>query len=222
MTHELTICTKPSTSHVHSKNDYHRTYLMIGLVVSPLVNGGDRAQSLVRESSTCCGATKPMRHNYWACVLEPESCDYWSPSAFESELHNKRSLRAATREQAPFAAAREGPSTAVKTQHGQKVKTWSPQILLSIWGPWVNRTPSLWRKKNGVIRNSCFFCCCFLGLLQHFYLAMTHCWGLMFSHDSGKPSLLSSKNWKLHTQALHKRMNKYTDVNANCFPVQSR
>ena len=148
MTHELTICTKPSTSHVHSKNDYHRTYLMVGLVVSLPVNAGDRAQSLVWEASTCCGATKPMSHNYWARVLEPESWDYWSPSAFESELHNKRGLRAATRGQAPFAAAGEGPSIAVKTQHGQKVKTWSWQIQFSIWGPWVNRTPSLWRKKK--------------------------------------------------------------------------
>ena len=147
MTHELTICTKPSTSHVHSKNDYHRTYLMIGLVVSPLVNRKDRAQSLVRESSTCCGATKPTRHNYWACVLEPESCDYWSPSAFESELHNKRSLRAATREQAPFAAAREGPSTAVKTQHGQKVKTWSPQIVFYLRPMSESHTISVEKKK---------------------------------------------------------------------------
>ena len=32
--------------------------------------------SLVLEDSTCGGATKPMRHNYWACTLEPSSCDY--------------------------------------------------------------------------------------------------------------------------------------------------
>ena len=91
MTHELAICTKSPTSHVHSKNDYHRTYLMVRLVVSPPVNAGDRAQSLVREASTCCGATKPIRHNFWACILEPESCNYWSPSAFESVLNSKRS-----------------------------------------------------------------------------------------------------------------------------------
>ena len=26
--------------------------------------------SLVREDSTCCGKTKPMRHNYWARLLQ--------------------------------------------------------------------------------------------------------------------------------------------------------
>ena len=80
---------------------------------------GTRVQSLVREDPTCCGATKPMRHNYWAralepashnywaCALEPGSHDYWSPCAtttetrvpqllkpmhLESVLRNKRSL----------------------------------------------------------------------------------------------------------------------------------
>ena len=27
-------------------------------------NAGIRVQALVREDPTCCGATKPMRHNY--------------------------------------------------------------------------------------------------------------------------------------------------------------
>ena len=29
---------------------------------------------------TCSGATKPVYHNYWACVLEPGSCSYWAPA----------------------------------------------------------------------------------------------------------------------------------------------
>ena len=29
---------------------------------------GTRVRALVREDPTCCGATKPMRHNYWACA----------------------------------------------------------------------------------------------------------------------------------------------------------
>ena len=29
---------------------------------------GTRVQSLVWEDSTCCGATKPVCHNYWARV----------------------------------------------------------------------------------------------------------------------------------------------------------
>ena len=34
--------------------------------------------SLVREDPTCRGATKPVRHNYWACALEPASHNYWA------------------------------------------------------------------------------------------------------------------------------------------------
>ena len=32
---------------------------------------------LVWEDPTCRAATRPMRHNYWACVLEPLSDNYW-------------------------------------------------------------------------------------------------------------------------------------------------
>ena len=48
-------------------------------------------RSLVREDPTCCGATKPTRHNYWACALEPGSHNYWSPWALEPVLSNRRS-----------------------------------------------------------------------------------------------------------------------------------
>ena len=34
-------------------------------------------QSLLWEDPTCCGATKPMSHNYWAHALEPRSHNYW-------------------------------------------------------------------------------------------------------------------------------------------------
>ena len=37
-----------------------------------------RFQSLVQEDPTCHRATKPMCHNYWACILEPRSCNYWA------------------------------------------------------------------------------------------------------------------------------------------------
>ena len=37
---------------------------------------GTRVQSLVQEHPTCLGATKPMRHNYRACALEPTSHNY--------------------------------------------------------------------------------------------------------------------------------------------------
>ena len=56
--------------------------------------------SLVREDSTCHGATKPMCHNYWACALEPTSHNYWArvpkllkPAHLEPVLCSKRSHR---------------------------------------------------------------------------------------------------------------------------------
>ena len=36
---------------------------------------GTRAGSLVREDSTCHGATKPVRCHYWAYTLEPVLCN---------------------------------------------------------------------------------------------------------------------------------------------------
>ena len=30
-------------------------------------------QSLVQEDTTCHGATKLVRHNYWACALKPRA-----------------------------------------------------------------------------------------------------------------------------------------------------
>ena len=37
-----------------------------------------RVRALVWEDPTCHGATKPVRHNYWACALEPASHNYWA------------------------------------------------------------------------------------------------------------------------------------------------
>ena len=34
---------------------------------------GTRVRALVQEDPTCCEATKPVRHNYWTCALEPMS-----------------------------------------------------------------------------------------------------------------------------------------------------
>ena len=59
---------------------------------------GTQVQSLVQEDPTCCEATKPMHHNYWACGLEPASHNYWarepqplSPCAATTEAHVPRS-----------------------------------------------------------------------------------------------------------------------------------
>ena len=38
-----------------------------------------RVRPLVRGDPTCHGATNSVRHNYWACTLDPASHNYWSP-----------------------------------------------------------------------------------------------------------------------------------------------
>ena len=45
---------------------------------------GTRVRALVREDPTCRGATKPMCHNYWACVPQ-----LLKPASLEPLLRNK-------------------------------------------------------------------------------------------------------------------------------------
>ena len=58
---------------------------------------GTRVWALVWEDPTCRGATKPVRHNYWACVLERTSHNYWArvpqllkPARLEPVLCNEK------------------------------------------------------------------------------------------------------------------------------------
>ena len=63
-----------------------RTSLVVQWLITHLPVQQTLAWSLVREDSTCCGATKPVRHNFWASVpqlLKP--------------AHNKRSPHAKTK-----------------------------------------------------------------------------------------------------------------------------
>ena len=48
---------------------------------------GTRVQAVIQEDPTCCGATKPVHHNYWARALEPTSHNYW---AHEPQLLSPR------------------------------------------------------------------------------------------------------------------------------------
>ena len=59
---------------------------------------GTQVRALVQEDPTCHRATKPMRHNSWACALEPTSHNCWAhmpqllkPMRLEPVLCNKRS-----------------------------------------------------------------------------------------------------------------------------------
>ena len=58
---------------------------------------GTWVQALVWEDPTCRGATKPLRHKYWACTLEPASHNYWSPCSATREATAMRSLHTATK-----------------------------------------------------------------------------------------------------------------------------
>ena len=58
---------------------------------------GSGVRTLVREDPTCRRATKPVRHNYWACVLEPANHNYWArvpqllkPTHLEPMLRNEK------------------------------------------------------------------------------------------------------------------------------------
>ena len=72
---------------------------------------GTQVQSLVREDPTRHGATKPMRHNYWACALQPVSHNYWSPRATTTEACAPRARTLQQRE----ATAMRSPCTAMKS-----------------------------------------------------------------------------------------------------------
>ena len=51
------------------------------VVKNPPTNAGDTGSIPGLEDPTCRGATKSVRHNYWACAVEPASHNYWSLSA---------------------------------------------------------------------------------------------------------------------------------------------
>ena len=51
---------------------------------------GTRVQALVREDPMCRRATKPMRHNYWACALRAHEPQLLSPRATTTEAHAPR------------------------------------------------------------------------------------------------------------------------------------
>ena len=63
-----------------------RTSLMAQWLRIRLPLQGTWVRALVREDPTCCGATKPVCHNYWACVPQLLKLTHLEPM-----LHNERS-----------------------------------------------------------------------------------------------------------------------------------
>ena len=81
-----------------------------------------RVRSLVQEDPTCRGETKPMRHNYWACALEPGNCNCW---AHTQQPPKAKQLRASAlqREKPPQWEAhvpKWRPSAAERKKEGEK------------------------------------------------------------------------------------------------------
>ena len=79
-------------------------------------------ETRVPSDPTCHAAASPVRHNYWACALEPRNRNYWahvlqkllkhtleSPCSTTREASTAGPLRTATREQPSLAAPREEP-----------------------------------------------------------------------------------------------------------------
>ena len=87
---------------------------------------GTRVRALVQENPTCRRATKPVRHNYWACALEPASHNYWAhmpqllkPTRLEPVLHNKRSHH---NEKPVHGNEEQPPLTLTRESHTQQRK----------------------------------------------------------------------------------------------------
>ena len=121
----------------HNRKEYLKIYIYAASLVAQwlwirLPMQGTRVQALVQEDPTCRGATKPVRHNYWACTLEPVSHNYWArvpqllkPTHLEPVLRNKRSHCNekpvhCNKEQPLLTSTRERPCAATKTQCSEK------------------------------------------------------------------------------------------------------
>ena len=78
------------------------------------------------EDPTGHRATKPVRHSYWACSLEPTSCHYQAQvlqsSRSQQEKPPQWEAHTPQLSNSPLAATRESPHTATKTQHSPKAE----------------------------------------------------------------------------------------------------
>ena len=120
---------------------------------------GTQVRALVREDPTCHRAAKPVRHNCWACALEPTSHNYWAhvpqllkPACLEPMLHNRRGHcnekpTHHNKDWPPLAATRESPWAAT-IQHSQerrkegKEKRKERQNIRPVWVP-TDLSPAL-------------------------------------------------------------------------------
>ena len=92
--HSKSTTHEPSSCELSKMRTYYKPITGASLVAQwlriHLPVQGTWVRALVREDPTCCRATKPVRHNYWACALEPMSHNYWSPCATTTEARVPR------------------------------------------------------------------------------------------------------------------------------------
>ena len=75
-------------------------------------------QSVIQEDATCCRVTKLVHLSYYACALEPRTCNYWAhtqrllnPTHLEPGLLELGAKKSTARRR-PLSASREkGPSS---------------------------------------------------------------------------------------------------------------
>ena len=126
-----------------------------GSVIKNLpANAGDTVQSLVQEDPTCRRATKPMRHNYWTCALEPGNCSYCSPHWEATAMGS------------PCTATRESPQqrrpSMAKINEIMKEKTMKYHLIQSVW-PSFSTNNKCWREKGTFLH--CWWKCKLVQLL---------------------------------------------------------
>ena len=99
-----------------------RTSLVAQWLRIHLPTQGTRIWPLVQEDPTCCGATKSVHHNYWACALESASHNYW---ACMPQLLKPACPRACTPQlQIPCAATTEARAPRARALQQEKPPQW--------------------------------------------------------------------------------------------------
>ena len=85
---------------------------------------GTRVRALVQEDLTCCGATKPVYHNYWSLRSKAREPQLLSPRATTTEARApiaRAPQKRSHRNEKPMHHNEEWPLlAATKTQHSQK------------------------------------------------------------------------------------------------------
>ena len=110
--HNLCIIRVPKKEKEKGEESLFKEIIRASLVVQRLrihlPMQGIQVWALVREDPTCCGATKPVCHNYWTCALEPLSHNYQSWHITTTEAH------------APRARAPQQETTTMRSPHTEK------------------------------------------------------------------------------------------------------